>query len=131
MKLCMPTTNEAGFAGRLSTHFGRASYFTVVETGSDGVIVLENPRAAHEEGRCDAVEVLNGLAIEAVICRGLGRRVLAQMRTRGIVVLLTEAETVGDAVQAFLRGRLSPVTSEEACHGRGHGPADATAMSAQ
>jgi predicted Fe-Mo cluster-binding NifX family protein len=120
MKLCIPTEDEAGLGGRLSSHFGRAPYFTVVESGTGVPVVLLNGRARHEHGECgDAASAFDGRGVEAVVCRGVGRRALAGLAERGVAVFVTDAATVAEAVLAFREGRLSPVTLNEACAG-GH-----------
>jgi predicted Fe-Mo cluster-binding NifX family protein len=40
MRLCMPTADEHGLTARLSRHFGRAPYHTLVESGTGDVSVL-------------------------------------------------------------------------------------------
>jgi predicted Fe-Mo cluster-binding NifX family protein len=124
MKLCIPTDDGAGLGGRLSSHFGRAPYFTVIESGTGVPVVLPNGRARHEHGECGhAASAFEGHGVEAVVCRGVGRRALAGLAERGVAVFVTDASTVAEAVLAFGDGRLTPVTVEEACAG-GHGHGD-------
>lgn len=125
MKLCMPTINEQGLAARLSPHFGSAPYYTVVESETGDAAVLVNGQAQHEHGHCDPTRGLQGQGIDAVVCRGLGRRALMVLDQLGIQVLMTEAWTVADALAAFRTGRLASFTLAAACQGGHHDPGHA------
>lgn len=123
MKLCIPTIDERGLAGRLSDHFGSAPYFTLVEIESGETEVVRNPQGEHEPGTCHSAEALRALGVGAVVCRGLGRRAFARLREMGLPVFVTEDEDTSSVVEAYRARRLSRLTSERACHGgrRHHG----------
>lgn len=121
MRLCMPTVNERGLTARLSPHFGSAPYQTLIDTDTREAAVLVNEHAQHEHGRCSPLKGLEGRAIDAVVCRGLGLRALGALNMAGIQVLVTERWTVADALEEFRKGRLAFMTPEAACEGGGHG----------
>jgi len=124
MVICLPCVDARGLAARLSPHFGSAPCFTLVDTDSGRVDVIENAHARHEPGRCDPAKGLDGRGVDAVVCRGLGRRALAGLLGTGIPVLVTEAWTVSKALERLQAGELRALTDEEACeggHGHGHG----------
>ncbi|MGD2215276.1 MAG: NifB/NifX family molybdenum-iron cluster-binding protein [Gemmatimonadales bacterium] len=124
MRLCIPTDNDSGLAGRLSSHFGSAPYFTLVDSETGDVRVVTNLQAEHEPGACASAQALAGYDVGAVVCRGLGRRAFRRLRDMGLPVLVAEDVDVdaADALQAFRAGRLERLTSEAACHGgRGRG----------
>jgi predicted Fe-Mo cluster-binding NifX family protein len=125
MKLCMPTEDGAGLGGRLSSHFGRAPFFTVVASDTGQAEVVANGRAHHEHGQCGgAMAAFEGRGVEAVVCRGVGRRALDGMQQRGLPIFLTDAATVAEALQAFREGRLTQANLDEVCvggHEHGHG----------
>ncbi|MEJ2503938.1 MAG: NifB/NifX family molybdenum-iron cluster-binding protein [Gemmatimonadota bacterium] len=118
MTVCIPTTDDVGAAARLSSHFGRAPFFTIVDVEAARAETVPNPRPRHEKGECDPLGALDGRGVDVVVCRGIGPGALERLRTVGIPVLTTEAWTVGDAVRAFREGRASRVA---AGHGPGHG----------
>ncbi len=120
MKLCIPSTNEAGLDARVSPHFGSAPWFTLVDTDAGTVEPLENAHARHEHGQCQPTAGLEGLAIGAVLCRGLGARALARLEGAGMAVYATEAFTVRAAVDAFRDGHVVRMTPARACQGHGH-----------
>ena len=119
MILCMPTMDGTGLDDRLSGHFGSAPYFTVVESGTGRTEVIANGHARHEHGHCRPTQSLQGRGVEAVVCRGLGRRALARLNGEGITVLVTEAETVVEALKAYVSGAVVPLDEAGACQG-GH-----------
>lgn len=122
MKLCIPTDDDQGLAGQLSSHFGSAPYFTLVDSETGDVRVVLNVHAEHEPGACVSAQALMGYGVGAVICRGLGRRAFGRLRVMGLPVYVAEDEEVADALEAFRAGRLARLTSEAACHGgRGGG----------
>ena len=122
MRLCIPTDDDRGLAGRLSPHFGSAPYFTLIESETGDVRVVSNLHSQHEPGACQTAEALRGYGVEAVVCRALGRRAFGRMRTLGLPVFVTEEADASGALEAFRAGGLARLTSESACHGgRGHG----------
>jgi predicted Fe-Mo cluster-binding NifX family protein len=128
MKVCVPTENEAGLDGRLSQHFGRTPFFTVVDGDTGEWVVVPNGRSDHQHGQCgEAAAAFAGHGVEAVVCRGVGRGALVSLQTRGLAVFVTEAETVTQAVAALRAGRLKQALLHDACggghgHGHDHGP---------
>jgi len=121
MRLCIPTDDDRGLEGRLSLHFGSAPYFTLVESETGDVRVVANLHSQHEPGACQSADALRGYGVEAVVCRGLGRRAFGRLRNMGLPVYVAEEEETARALEAFRAGRLGRLTSESACHGgRGH-----------
>ena len=122
MRLCIPTDDDLGLAGRLSSHFGSAPYFTLVDSETGDLQVVANLQAEHEPGSCTSAQALAGCGVGAVVCRSLGRRAFGRLRAMGLPVFVAEDEEVSDALEAYRAGRLARLTSESACHGgRGGG----------
>lgn len=121
MRLCIPTTDDRGLAARLSPHFGSAPCFTLVDTASGEVEALTNDHAVHEHGRCNPAQGLEGRGLDAVVCRGLGRRALQRLQASGLPVLVTDALTVADALAELETGVLRLMQEDDACAGHGHG----------
>jgi predicted Fe-Mo cluster-binding NifX family protein len=117
MRVCIPTTEDAGLGSRLSQHFGRSAYFTLVDVETSRIEVLPNARPDHEGGECGGpLELLAGRSVDAVVCRGMGRRALDRLRGLGLPVLRTEAWSVVEAVRELGAGMLSPLTGNETGH---------------
>ncbi len=115
MRICLPTTSAAGLAARLSPHFGRAPFFTLVETDTGAVDVIANTHQHHEHGHCDPIGALGDVAAEAVVCRGVGAHALLLLEQRGLPAYLTEEWTVESAVHAFRSGELKRPGAGDVC----------------
>jgi predicted Fe-Mo cluster-binding NifX family protein len=120
MRICIPTLDERGLEGRLSPHFGRSPYFTVVDEATGGVEVLANGHADHEHGVCAPVVLVSGERLDVVICRGLGRGAHQRLRAAGVRVYLSESDAVAGALTEWRAGGLPEVVSEQLCEGHGH-----------
>lgn len=120
MKLCIPTMDDNGLKGMPSDHFGSAPFFTFVDTETGEVDTRRNGGAHHVHGACRPLDFLGTRPVDAIVCRGLGRRAFARLSGGGISVYVTLEEDVGATVTAFEDGRLRKLTSEEACHGHHH-----------
>ena len=120
MKLCIPTMNDGGMAGMPADHFGSAPFFTFVDTDTGEIETQINGGASHVHGTCRPLSFLGSRTVDAIVCRGLGKRAFSRLEAGGIVVYLTPEPDVEATVEAFKNGRLRHLTSEEACHGHSH-----------
>ncbi len=118
MRICLPTVSELGLAARLSPHFGRAPYFTIVDDETGAVQVLRNDRQHQQHGHCDPLGGLADVAADAVVCRGVGAHALMLLEQRGLPAYTTEAWTVAEALEAFRGGRLVRMGPELGRSGR-------------
>jgi predicted Fe-Mo cluster-binding NifX family protein len=121
MRICIPTVDEQGLGGRLSAHFGRAPFYTVVDEATGAVTSVANSHAEHEHGGCAPTSLVTGERLEAVICRGLGRGAHARLTAAGVRVYLSGAADVAGALADWRAGRAQEVMSEQLCCGHGHG----------
>lgn len=123
MRICIPIRNDDGMESVLHDHFGSAPLFALADTETGGVRVVENRRHDHEHGKCRPIDHIDRDATDAVVCRGMGRRALASLEHGGMRVLVTTAETLGQAISQAREGSLRELTLDEACggHSRHHG----------
>jgi predicted Fe-Mo cluster-binding NifX family protein len=115
MRICIPTQGDEGLAATVAAHLGRAPFLTLVDTVSGDVAVL--PNAAHGEGHCQPVGLLEGRGVDAILCGGVGRRAVAALGEAGIRVLVTRARRVDDAVAALRDGAVHVLAENDACQG--------------
>ena len=120
MKICIPTMDDKGLHGTPSDHFGSAPFFTFVDTDSEDLDIQRNGGAHHVHGACRPLEFLGTREVDAVACRGLGKRAFSRLRDGGIGVYVTLEKDVEATVRAYKDGRLRQLTSEEACQGHSH-----------
>jgi len=94
-------------------HFGRAPEFAVIDLSKEGrVISMKSERnlGEHFGGHGGAEAVVTGLKPDALVVKGMGPRGLADFQSNGIVVFASPLNSVGEAVEAYLAGRLSCLT---------------------
>jgi len=119
MKICLPTTGKNGLSETVHSHFGSASYFTIYDTETKGVQVIENDNQHHAHGACQPLGMISGLEIEAVLTSGMGRRAVQLLNEDGIKVYLLAGNTVREAVDKFVANELPELTFDNACGGHG------------
>ena len=59
-------------------HFGSAPFFTFIDTETMAVEAVRNGGASHVHGACRPLDFLGARPVEAVVCRGLGRRAFSR-----------------------------------------------------
>jgi len=112
----------------ISSHFGRSAGFIIFDI-EDGIPrkldYLLNTFGHHGHGECDHhhegghhghddfADALQDC--QAVLCRGMGRRVVMDLEDRGIKAVITLQEIEAEAaVRLFAQGQL-PATNDFAC----------------
>jgi predicted Fe-Mo cluster-binding NifX family protein len=121
--IAIPSTAPGGLDAPLGAHFGHCDLYTLV-TAEDGKIseVKVIPNVPHQQGGCMApVQHLANNGVTQLIAGGMGLRPLMGFNQVGIDVYFgSNAETVGQAVEAMLAGKLPQFKQEHTCGGGGH-----------
>lgn len=118
--LAVPSSAPGGLEADMSMHFGHCDLYTLVDVRDKAVKGVRTlPGVPHEEGGClAAVQYLAGQGVTALLAGGMGMRPLTGFQRAGIEVWFAGAcATVGDAVNAWLQGRLSPFSTDFTCRG--------------
>ena len=144
--ICLPVIRDEGLDSKLSKHFGRAPYHLLVDTKTGETELLIklltgqgrgqcegegqglgigggvgfDPSNNCEHKQCQPIEPLLELKVGAVLCRGFGRGAYEKMKRNGISVWITEADTVGEALNDWRDGQLLPVLESQLCSGNHH-----------
>ena len=128
MKICIPSTDDRGLESKVFDHFGRAPFFTLVETQSGKLEVMPNPDChdgAHGRHTCHHTGHLKARGVDAVVSGGIGRGAFAGLNKAGIEVLIAGPGTVRDMVERVKSGNARRLSLEQTCgggrHGHGHG----------
>lgn len=119
MLACIPTRGNTGLDDTVFDHFGSAPFFTLYDTDTSEVTILENRNAHHSHGTCHPMNQLASRHVECVICTGMGRRAIEALNAEGIRIYQSGGETVREAVEKFTSGQLTEMDPARAC--RGHG----------
>lgn len=118
MRVAVSSVDAGGLDGRVSPHFGRCPYFTMVEVDGgviEGVTVVANPHYEdHRPGQVPAF--VASKSADLIVAGGMGRRAITMFERLGIGAYTGAQSTVRDAVEAALGGHL-----EEAAPCPGHG----------
>jgi predicted Fe-Mo cluster-binding NifX family protein len=122
MKICIPTTSDAGLAGHVSDHLGQAPYFTLLDSATGETTIRRNPPAHHGQGACRVAPLMARWGVEAVVASQLGRGAFRKLTESGIEVLAAQGRTVADIAEQARRGSLRSARLEEVgCHGHAQG----------
>ncbi len=120
--IAIPSSHPGGLEAELGAHFGHCDLYTLVAVEDGRVVEVRTlPNVPHQQGGCMApVNHLAQNAVTTLIAGGMGMRPLMGFNQVGIQVFFGgEAATVGQAVDAFLAGKLQPFTMEYTCGGGG------------
>ena len=117
MKICIPTKDDRGFEAQVSDHFGGAPFFAMVDTDDGLIEVVPNPGCHEHPHSCHHVGQLGVHGVQAVVCRGLGKKALAALRAAGVDVLVPADGSVSDILAAVRAGNVHPMRSDAACGG--------------
>ncbi len=121
VRVCVPTMSQNGLDDYVSPHFGRAPTFTVVDTGTNAVKVLQNI-SEHMGGSGKPPELMAAAGVQVMLCSGLGPRAIQMFEEYGIEVYVGATGTVRDAVETWKRGLLRVATDRDACEMHRHHP---------
>ena len=121
MKICIPTTSDAGLGGEVSDHLGHAPFFTVLDSVSGETTIKRNSPSHHGQGACRVGPLMARWGVEAVVAPRLGRGAFRKLTESGIEVLAARGRTVADIAEEARRGSLRSARLEEVgCHGHTH-----------
>ncbi len=124
MKLCIPSTGDGGLDAGVSAHFGRAPTFTMYDTESESVKVVENG-GTHRGGSESPPVLVAREGADVLVCGNLGRKAVDRFQENGIEVYSNATGTVREAIRAWDAGRLTDATEvDDPCghddHEHGH-----------
>lgn len=116
MKIAIPSMDDTGLQAAVASHFGQASFFTIVDP--DTVEVTVQPNTGHHgDGQQTPATDIADAGATAVLCGGLGRRAVRFFAEAGIEVYMDAQGTVQEAIDAHRRGELPAATEAAACPG--------------
>ncbi|MGC8778708.1 MAG: NifB/NifX family molybdenum-iron cluster-binding protein [Candidatus Caldatribacteriaceae bacterium] len=121
-RVVLPTLDDKGLEARVSEHFGRASYFTVVDLDEGGEVLAVTVVANSQEhfgGQGRPKDQILALGPQVVIARDMGPRALDGFQEAGVTVMRSDAGTVAQALSLYREKKL-PVLTGGCSHHR-HG----------
>jgi len=114
MIIGIPTLGKKGLSEAVSPHFGRAPTFTLYDTETGSVSVIDNT-SEHMGGRGKPPEHLVQHSADVMLCSGLGLKAVHMFESYGIRVFVGASGTVQDSITSWEKGMLQEATDENAC----------------
>ena len=115
MRICIPTETGDGLGARVHEHFGSAPVFTIFETDTAALEVVENPNNQHFHGTCQPLNALNGTDVDVVVCSGMGARAVQKLNQGGIKAYRAKGASVGEVIENYGCGDLEEIMPGNAC----------------
>jgi predicted Fe-Mo cluster-binding NifX family protein len=121
--IAVPSEQPGGMDAPLGAHFGHCAMYTLVSVEEDQINDVQViPNVPHQQGGCMApVQYLAGKGVKQLIAGGMGFRPLMGFKQVGIDVFYGGGlNTVGEAVNALVGGKLPQFSQENTCGGGAH-----------
>jgi len=114
MRVAVPTAGPRGMQEQVAGHFGMAPTYTIVDTDTGEVEVVENT-SHHMGGSVHPPVVVARAGADVVLCGNLGGHAIQLFGQYGIRVLVGASGTVEEAIGAWQRGELTDPSPETEC----------------
>lgn len=119
MNICIPILSAQGLNSPVSSHFGRAHAFAMVNDETNEVSIVQNT-GQHHGGALTPAQLIGQAGTDVVLCGGLGVKAVRIFEQQGIHVYCQASGTVTDALQAYKNGDLPEATDANACQHHNH-----------
>jgi len=119
MRIAIPTSGRSGLNDTVGYHFGRVPTYTIVDTVTGEVEVLENT-SEHRGGEGTPPDLLKRAGVDTLLVSGLGIKAVSLLSKVGIRTYVGAEGTVREALDQFSHGMLKPATPDDACAEHGH-----------
>ena len=116
MKVCVPTLGYDGWEEKVGGHFGRVPTYTIIDTETNEVRVIENT-SEHMGGTGLPPELMRQHGADILLCKGLGTKALQLCNQLGIEVYVCQGDTVKEIFEMWRSKRLKRASYEDACRG--------------
>ncbi len=125
MKLCFPIEKDEGLASVVSSHFGSAPMFMLVDTESKSATAIANSDQHHSHGACNPLKTLTGRQIDGIVVGSIGAGALNHLMRSGLRVFKAQGTTVQENTDLIASNSLLEFTGQECCPGHGNGSGQA------
>ncbi|APE96170.1 NifB/NifX family molybdenum-iron cluster-binding protein [Halodesulfurarchaeum formicicum] len=122
MRVALPSTNRDERSAPVATHFGRTAVFTVINTETDEIELLEHEGGHGHDSSPPPVTIANA-NVDVVIAGDIGRGAVSRLQDAGIEVFRGADGTVDEALTQWEAGELEAVDPGDV-HGHDHGDHD-------
>ena len=105
---------DEGLESMVASHFGRAPKFTIVDSDTKDVSIIDNT-AEHFGGMSTTPELIRSSGVDVMLVSGIGPRAVQLFEQMGIRVYVGAAGTTSSALDAYNSGSLQEATDENVC----------------
>jgi predicted Fe-Mo cluster-binding NifX family protein len=119
MKICIPILQQNGFESPISSHFGQASGFALIDEETNTLSFMLNS-GTHHGGTKSPAELIAEAGANVVLCGGLGVKAVRLFEQFGIHVYNNASGTVTEVLKAYKAGQLPEATDATACQSHAH-----------
>lgn len=120
MNICIPVVAQNDLESPISSHFGQANAFAMVDDETDEIQFVANT-GHHHGGHLTPAELIGQAGADVVLCGGLGVKAVRLFEQQGIHVYCQASGTVREALEAYKAGKLPEATDANACQHHRHG----------
>jgi predicted Fe-Mo cluster-binding NifX family protein len=122
MNICIPTLDNNGLESAVSSHFGQALFFIIIDDGTNDIKTIKNTAKGGHQGTAGLTpgQLIMEQEVNVVLCGGLGVRAVQMFEQAGIHVFNQASGTVADAMKAYKEGKLPEATDATACQKHAH-----------
>ncbi|MCW8795432.1 MAG: dinitrogenase iron-molybdenum cofactor biosynthesis protein [Chlorobium sp.] len=118
MIVAVPLETSEGLDSQMCEHFGSSPLYAFCDTGSGRLQIVDNSNSGHEHGQCSPINDFSRHNVEAVLCKGIGRRAIQKLKMSGIEVFIAEElSTLSQALGSLKSGTMHAVQDQDACQG--------------
>jgi len=110
VKLVIPVEKFEKESSIIFPHFGRAPIFAVIDLLEDGSVKSITPienSSEHLGGHGSTETLISSIKPNALVVKGMGPRGIQAFQSNGITVFTGNVNTVGEAIDAYVHGRLT------------------------
>lgn len=98
MRILIPVLDDRGKESRVSPHFGRAPYFALYDSVTDGLEIIETMKEG-SGGKSRLAEDMLKYKPDVVFAAGMGPRAVNLFRSNNIRIETGEYDTVEDIIK--------------------------------
>ncbi|MCF7886848.1 MAG: NifB/NifX family molybdenum-iron cluster-binding protein [Candidatus Omnitrophica bacterium] len=108
MKICI-TAEGGNLESKIDSRFGRAQYFLIIDTESNGLEAIQNPNVGGMGGvGVQSGQLISEKGAKVVLTGNVGPNAYKTLKAAGIEIISGISGTAKEAVEAYKQGKFKP-----------------------
>jgi len=116
MKVAIPTMGDGGLDAEIGGHFGKVPHYTIVDTETNEIEIVENTSEHVVGGSGLPPEIIAQTGANVMVVSGAGIRAIQLLNQYGIQVYTGASGTVRQIIEDLKAGVLDPTGDSNACN---------------